>query len=75
LKASQLNSFFLEVLGVEADLKSLTARLRVTSSDGGKSWPKLGFAGTAERARTREERGRWRRTPRVFGGFSPFFLF
>jgi hypothetical protein len=56
LKASQLDSFFLEVLGVEADLRSLMARLRVTSSDGGKSWPELGFTGTAERARAREER-------------------
>jgi hypothetical protein len=38
-----LNSFLLEVLGIEAELQSLTVRLRVTSNDGGKSWPKLGF--------------------------------
>jgi hypothetical protein len=38
-----LDSFLLEVLGIEAELQSLTVRLRVTSNDGRKSWSKLGF--------------------------------
>jgi hypothetical protein len=46
----------------------------VTSSNGGKSWPELGFAGTAERARAREERGRWRWTPRVSSGDGHRFI-
>jgi hypothetical protein len=38
-----LDSFHQEVLGVEAELQSLTVRLRVSSSDGEKNQPKLGF--------------------------------
>jgi hypothetical protein len=38
-----IDSFLWEVLGIEAELQGLTVRLRVTSSDGGKSWPELGF--------------------------------
>jgi hypothetical protein len=49
LKASQLDSFFLEVLGVEAELQSSTVKLRVISSDGGGVRPELGFAVAPER--------------------------
>jgi hypothetical protein len=44
----------LEVLGIEVDLQSLTARLRVTSSDGGRARPELGFAAPAKITRERE---------------------
>jgi hypothetical protein len=36
LKASQLDSFFLEVLGIEARLRGCTAKLQVASIDGEK---------------------------------------
>jgi hypothetical protein len=47
----------LEVLGVEADLRSLTARPRVISSDGGKSWPELGFAVAPEKSEREKKLG------------------
>jgi hypothetical protein len=43
LKAFQLNSFFLEVLGVKAELRGHTADLRVSSITGERTWPELGF--------------------------------
>jgi hypothetical protein len=52
-----LDSFLLEVLGVDAELQSLTVRLRVTSSDGRKSWPELGFRGLREKLEGGEEPG------------------
>jgi hypothetical protein len=57
LKAFQLYSFFLEVLGVEAELRGHTADLRVSSIAGKKTWSELGFW-AYERARAREERRR-----------------
>jgi hypothetical protein len=66
LKAFQLDSFFLEVLGVEAELRGHTADLRVSSITDEKTWPELGFQ-ACERARVREERWRWLRSPRVSG--------
>jgi hypothetical protein len=57
LKAFQLDSFFLEVLGVEAELRGHTADLQVSSIVGKKTWPELGFW-ACERARAREERRR-----------------
>jgi hypothetical protein len=50
-----LDSFLLEVLGVDAELQSLTVRLRVTSSGGGKSWPELGFRVLREKLEGVEE--------------------
>jgi hypothetical protein len=50
-----LDSFLLEVLGVDAELQSLTVRLQVTSSDDGKSWPKLGFRVLREKLEGGEE--------------------
>jgi hypothetical protein len=52
-----LDSFLLEVLGVDAELQSLTVRLQVTSSDGGKSWPELGFRVLREKLEGGEEPG------------------
>jgi hypothetical protein len=58
LKASQLDSFFLEVLGVEAELWGHTADLRVSSIAGERTWPELGFQ-VCERIQEREKRMRW----------------
>jgi hypothetical protein len=55
LKAFQLDSFFPEVLGVEAELRGHTVGLRVSSIAGEKTWPELGFR-ACERVRAREER-------------------
>jgi hypothetical protein len=38
-----LDSSFQKVLGVEADLWSITEKLGTASSDGERTWPKLGF--------------------------------
>jgi hypothetical protein len=57
LKAFQLDSFFLEVLGVEAELRGHTVDLRVSSIAGEKTWPELGFR-ACERAWAREGRRR-----------------
>jgi hypothetical protein len=38
-----LDSSFQKVLGVEADLWSITAELGTASSDGEGTWPELGF--------------------------------
>jgi hypothetical protein len=43
LKAFQLDSFFLEVLGVKAELRGHTVDLRVSSIAGEKTWLELGF--------------------------------
>jgi hypothetical protein len=43
LKAFQLDSFFLEVLGVEAELRGHTIDFRVSSITGKKTWAELGF--------------------------------
>jgi hypothetical protein len=43
LKASQLDSFFLEVLGVEAELRGHTMDLQVSSIVGERTSPELGF--------------------------------
>jgi hypothetical protein len=43
LKASQLDSFFLEVLGVEAELRGHTVDLWVSCIAGERTWPELGF--------------------------------
>jgi hypothetical protein len=48
LKAFQLDSIFLEVLGIEAELQGHTADLRVSSIAGERAWPELGFR-TCER--------------------------
>jgi hypothetical protein len=53
LKAFQLDSFFLEVLGIEAELRGHTADLRVSSIAGERTWPELGFQ-ACERIRERE---------------------
>jgi hypothetical protein len=53
LKDLQLDSFFLEVLGVEAELQGHTADLRVSSIAGKRIWPELGFR-ACERIRERE---------------------
>jgi hypothetical protein len=53
LKASQLDSFFLEVLGVEAELRGHTTDLRVSSITGERTWPELGFR-ACERIQERE---------------------
>jgi hypothetical protein len=57
LKAFQLDSFFQEVLGIEAELRGHTVDLRVCSIAGEKTWPELGFR-ACERAWVREERQR-----------------
>jgi hypothetical protein len=56
-KAFQLDSFFLEVLGVEAELRGHTVDLRVSSIAGERTWPELGFR-ASERIQERE-RMRW----------------
>jgi hypothetical protein len=38
-----LDSSFQKVLGIEADLWSITAELGTASSDGERTWPELGF--------------------------------
>jgi hypothetical protein len=53
LRAFQLDSFFLEVLGVEAELRAHTADLRVSSIAGERTWPELGFR-ACERIHERE---------------------
>jgi hypothetical protein len=57
LKALRLDSFFLEVLGVEAELRGHTVDLRVSSIAGEKTWPELGFR-ACEREWAREGRRR-----------------
>jgi hypothetical protein len=55
LKAFQLDSFFLEVLGVETELRGHTVDFRKSSIAGEKTWPELGFR-ACERVWAREER-------------------
>jgi hypothetical protein len=55
LRPPLLDSFGQDAPFVKADLQSLTARPRVTSSDGGKSWPELGFKVVPEKSE-REKR-------------------
>jgi hypothetical protein len=50
LRPPLLDSFGQDAPFVEADLQSLTSRPRVTSSDGGRSWPELGFTVVPERS-------------------------
>jgi hypothetical protein len=73
LRPPSLDSSLLEVLCIEADLRSITAELRTASRDDDESWPDLGFRSTCrtrEKRRTRASRGfpwqrfifyRWRR--------------
>jgi hypothetical protein len=51
-----LDSSILEVLGVEAEVQSLTVKLWVTSSDSEKSRPELGFWGLMQRNKTGERK-------------------
>jgi hypothetical protein len=44
-----LDSFLLEVLGVDAELQRFLMRLRVASSDGDETWPELGFREAMQR--------------------------
>jgi hypothetical protein len=57
LRPPLLDSFGQDAPFVEADLQSLTARPRVTSSDGGKSWSELGFTVVLEKSK--RERRDW----------------